>query len=112
MKNRKKIEKSMLRFQYSIYFLSCVLLFILLYVGPVIIDYNINGYSSLLAQKDLSKFAQTPFEALSLLTENWFEYINPFSNYLVRFFIFTAVFGALFEVTKHSYKKLKSKNGN
>jgi len=109
MENRKKIEKMMLRFQFSIYFLSCVLLFILLYVGPIIIDYNINGYSSLLDQKDLSKFAHTPLEALNLLSKNWLEYINPLSNYLVRFFIFTAIFGALFEVTRHSYKKLRSK---
>ena len=109
MENRKKIEKTMLRFQFSVYFLSCVLLFILLYVGPVIIDYNINGYSSLLDQKDLSKFARTPLEAINLLSRNWLEYMNPFSNYLVRFFIFTAIFGAIFEVTRYSYKKLKTK---
>ena len=111
MENRKKIDNSILRFQFIIYFLCCCLLFILLYVAPVIIDYNINGFESLLNQNYLLEaFVQTPSEALIKLKTNWINYINPFSNYLVRFFILTAVFGAVFEITKLSYNKLNLKN--
>ena len=86
------------------------MLFILLYIVPIIIDFKINGYTSLLDQKDaLRSFAETPSEAIDYLLKNWLVYINPFSNYLVRFFIFTAIFGGIFELTRLSYKKLISK---
>ena len=111
MENQNKIEKSVLKFQFIIYFLSCLILFVLLYVAPVIFDFKINGYNSLLNENYLlESFVQTPSEALNKLKENWTKYINPFSNYLVRFFIFTAIFGAIFEITKLSYNKLTSKN--
>ena len=112
-KSEKKFEKSILKFQFIVYSLSCCLLFILLYIVPIIIDFKINGYTSLLDQKDsLRSFAETPSEAFDYLLKNWLDYINPFSNYLVRFFIFTAIFGGVFELTRLSYNKLISKKND
>ena len=81
IKSEKKFEKSILKFQFIVYFLSCCLLFILLYIVPIIIDFKINGYTSLLDQKDsLRSFAETPSEAIDYLLKNWLVYINPFSK--------------------------------
>ena len=110
MKNEIKFEKIVMRFQFTVYLLFCCLLFIIFYIAPLIVDYKMNGYNSLLAQEYLMQsFAKTPSDAFNRLSANWLNFVNPFSNLFVRFFIFTAIFGGMLKLTKLSYNRLISK---
>ena len=79
MKNKGNSKKLIFKIQFLIYSSACCLLFILLYIAPMIIDYKLNGYASLSDKYFLQTYASTPSEAFSILSNNWLKFINPFS---------------------------------
>ena len=102
--NEDKLLQSMKKFAFIVYFSSCCIMFILIYIYPIFLDLKINGLSSLVQKETPIIIAKSPSESINYFKHNWIYYINPFSNSFVRFFIITAVFGCLVDLARKSYK--------
>ena len=79
-------------------------MFIIIYIYPIFLDLKINGLSSLVQKENPIIIAKSPSDSIKYFKHNWIDFINPFSNSFVRFFIITAVFGFLVDLTRKSYK--------
>ena len=85
------------------FFISCCI-FILIFIHPLINDYMINGYSSITEKYDNKIFASNLKDALNVVLIDWKNYLNPLSNFFIRFYIAAAIFSIFFEKTKKCFK--------
>ena len=110
-KNRQIIFlKYLLGFRLILYFLITSCIFATIFIYPVINDYLINEYSSITGKYDNKIFSSNFKEAINIVMGDWKNYLNPLSNYFIRFFLAAVFFSLFYEKTKKcliEYKKIK-----
>ena len=103
----QKFLKYLLTFQFLIYLLISVALFYFFFVYPLINDFLVNGYTTITEKYNSKIFSNNFFDAVNIVFNDWKIYLNPFSNFFIRFFFAAAIFGAFYEQTIKSYNELK-----
>ena len=102
--------KLLLGFQFILYFLITSFIFAIIFVYPLINDYLINGYTSITDKYNDKIFSNNFEEAINIVLDDWKNYLNPLSNYFIRFFLAASFFSLFYEKTKKcliEFKKIK-----
>jgi hypothetical protein len=109
--SREKIFfKYLLGFQFLSYFFISSSIFVIIFIYPLINDYLSNGYSSITEKYQNKTFSLNFVDALNVVFADWKTYLNPLSNFFIRFFLAAAIFSVFFEKTKKcfiDFKKIK-----
>jgi hypothetical protein len=107
--NKEKVFlKYLLGFQFLIYLFITCCIFILVFIWPLINDYMINGYSSITEKYDNKIFASNFKDALNVVLMDWKNYLNPLSNFFIRFFIAAAILSTFLEKTKKCFNDFRN----
>jgi hypothetical protein len=114
MKDKNTREKFFLKyllgFQFLTYFFISGCIFLIIFIYPLINDYLNNGYSSITEKYQNKTFSLNFVDSLNVVFADWKTYLNPLSNFFIRFFLAAAIFSFFFEKTKKcfiDFKKIK-----
>ena len=99
--------KYLLGFQFLSYFLISSSIFLVIFIYPLINDYLSNGYSSITEKYQNKIFSINFVDALKVVFTDWKTYLNPLSNFFIRFFLAAAIFSVFFEKTKKSFNDFR-----
>tara|TARA_B110000305_G_C18862828_1_gene369521 strand:+ start:164 stop:508 length:345 start_codon:yes stop_codon:yes gene_type:complete len=102
--------KYLLGFQFLSYFFISSCIFLVIFIYPLINDFLSNGFSSITDKYVDKVFSNNYMGALNVVFADWKTYLNPLSNFFIRFFLAAAIFSIFFEKTKKcfiDFKKIK-----